>query len=228
MTLATAFSTVERTVARRENAKVNGSCAPYSSPAQPAFPISGSVAGGRAHRADPFRPGRIKPMSAPIRISLTASLALALTALGATAPAQAHDHGFDRADHWRQDDAGYGRYRDEDRGYGWRGDDQRRYDERSRYGTRYDVSYRSYQAYPGPAYPGYAAYRGRPAYRGDYRYSDCHNDGATGTIVGAIAGGLIGHSAAGRHGDHTAGTIIGGAIGAIAGRAIDKSGDRCR
>lgn len=63
-------------------------------------------------------------------------------------------------------------------------------------------------------------------YRGDRPYR-CRRDGTTGTIIGAIAGGLIGNSVAGRRGDRTAGTIIGGAVGALAGNAIDKSDDRC-
>ena len=71
---------------------------------------------------------------------------------------------------------------------------------------------------------------GRPAYRGrGYNQSDryrCTNDGTTGTIIGAIAGGLVGNSVAGR-GDRTLGTILGGGAGALAGRAIDKSGNRC-
>ena len=48
-----------------------------------------------------------------------------------------------------------------------------------------------------------------------------------GTIIGAIAGGLLGHEVAGRRGDRTTGTIIGGAVGAVAGRAIDKGDGRC-
>ncbi|MBN8831700.1 MAG: glycine zipper 2TM domain-containing protein [Sphingomonadales bacterium] len=67
----------------------------------------------------------------------------------------------------------------------------------------------------------------RYAYGDRYRYG-CKNDGSTGTIIGAIAGGLAGHEIVGRRGDKTAGTIIGGAVGAIAGRAIDKSDSRCR
>ncbi|MBN8820088.1 MAG: glycine zipper 2TM domain-containing protein [Sphingomonas sp.] len=66
---------------------------------------------------------------------------------------------------------------------------------------------------------------GRYAYGGD-RYR-CRDNGTGGTIIGAIAGGLIGHEVAGRRGDKTAGVIIGGAVGAIAGRAIDKSDSRC-
>jgi len=59
-----------------------------------------------------------------------------------------------------------------------------------------------------------------------YNYRCRRSDGTTGTILGAIAGGLLGNSIAGR-GDRTAGTVIGGAAGALAGRAIDKSDSRC-
>lgn len=103
-------------------------------------------------------------------------------------------------------------------------------------------------AAPAAAHDRYRDYRGD--YSRDYRYRDrdyreyrdaryrdsryaygeryrCRNDGTTGTIVGAIAGGLLGHEVAGRRGDKTAGVIIGGAVGAIAGRAIDKGNGRC-
>lgn len=62
---------------------------------------------------------------------------------------------------------------------------------------------------------------GRPGYR--YR---CQGSGTTGTIVGAIAGGLIGNGLAGR-GDRTLGLLLGGGAGALAGRAIDKSSSHC-
>ncbi len=45
--------------------------------------------------------------------------------------------------------------------------------------------------------------------------------GTTGTILGAVAGGLLGREVAGR-GDRTTGAIIGGAAGALAGRAVNK------
>ncbi|WP_404710828.1 glycine zipper 2TM domain-containing protein [Sphingomonas sp. MMS24-J13] len=45
--------------------------------------------------------------------------------------------------------------------------------------------------------------------------------GTGGTILGAIAGGLIGNAAAGR-GDRGAGTVVGAGVGALAGRAIDR------
>ena len=65
----------------------------------------------------------------------------------------------------------------------------------------------------------------------DARYSNHQNqyrrdDGSTGTIIGAIAGGLLGREIAGR-GDRTVGTIIGGAAGALLGREIDRDGN-CR
>ncbi len=126
--------------------------------------------------------------------SFTAALAMAATAIGVAAPAQARDHG--RYDHrYEQRSDRYDRYG--------------RYDARDRYDY------------------GRAGYRDQ--YRNDYRYRGQRcSDGATGTVLGAIAGGLIGNSAAGRNGDKTAGTIIGGAIGAVAGRAIDKGSDGCR
>jgi len=60
---------------------------------------------------------------------------------------------------------------------------------------------------------------------GNYYGRRCSN-GSTGTIIGAIAGGLLGSEIAGR-GDRTVGAIIGGAAGALAGRAIDRDGN-CR
>ena len=69
-------------------------------------------------------------------------------------------------------------------------------------------------------------YYGR-TYRGDdsynrYRARQKCKDGDGGTIIGAIAGGLLGRGIAGR-GDHVLGTVIGAAGGALAGRAIDRS-----
>jgi hypothetical protein len=66
-------------------------------------------------------------------------------------------------------------------------------------------------------------------YRRDrgYRSSRC-DKGTGGTIIGAIAGGLLGNEVVGRRGDKTAGVIIGAGVGALAGRAIDRSdGGRC-
>jgi uncharacterized protein YcfJ len=84
------------------------------------------------------------------------------------------------------------------------------------------------QRYRGGSYArsyddGYYAreYRGRDSYR-SYRARQKCNDGDGGTIVGAIAGGLLGRSVAGRN-DHLLGTVLGAGAGALAGRAIDRS-----
>lgn len=59
----------------------------------------------------------------------------------------------------------------------------------------------------------------------EYRNERC-SKGTGGTIIGAIAGGLLGNEVAGRRGDRTAGVIIGAGVGALAGRAIDRAGNR--
>ncbi len=97
----------------------------------------------------------------------------------------------------------YGSY--DDRGY-----QNRRYDDRGQYDNR------------GYAYQGYD----NRNYRQNYR--DCRaSSGGTGTILGAIAGGLLGREI-GRGGyrnrPSTTGLILGAGAGALAGRAIDKSG----
>nr|WP_278254170.1 glycine zipper 2TM domain-containing protein [Sphingobium sp. BYY-5] len=60
----------------------------------------------------------------------------------------------------------------------------------------------------------------------DGRYYCKRDDGTTGTIVGAIAGGVLGNVIA-PGGSKTLGTILGGAGGALAGRAIDKNDVHC-
>ena len=69
-------------------------------------------------------------------------------------------------------------------------------------------------------------------YRGsDGRYYCKRNDGTTGLVVGAAAGGIFGNVIDGGH-SRTAGTLIGAAVGALAGRSIDQSSTnnsiRCR
>lgn len=73
----------------------------------------------------------------------------------------------------------------------------------------------------------------RPIRDNDYIYRDrdgryyCkRDDGTTGTIVGAIAGGVLGNIIA-PGGSKTLGTILGAGGGALAGRAIDKNDVRC-
>ena len=58
--------------------------------------------------------------------------------------------------------------------------------------------------------------------RHDYRYRDNRCDSTGGTLIGAIAGGLLGNAVAG-YGDRTLGTVLGAGAGALAGRAIDRS-----
>lgn len=110
-----------------------------------------------------------------------------------------------------------------------------------------DPRYRGYSAYdynrPDPSYGGYDAgryyvddqrYRERRlrandrVYRGqDGRYYCRRNDGTTGLLVGAVAGGVLGNIIAGG-GSQTLGTLLGAAGGALAGRQIDRNNVRCR
>jgi hypothetical protein len=95
-----------------------------------------------------------------------------------------------------------------------------------------DVRYRGDRGY----YRGDRGYRGgRGGYygrgydgggRGYYRGGRCRDKGTGGTIIGAIAGGLLGNEIGqGRYnrGDGTAGAIVGAGVGALAGRAIDRN-----
>lgn len=89
---------------------------------------------------------------------------------------------------------------------------------------------RGYRGYRGDYYRGDRGYRYRDGYRyrgyrGGYR---CRDNGTGGTIIGAIAGGLLGNEIGkgsgryGRRGDGTTGAIVGAGVGALAGRAIDR------
>lgn len=70
--------------------------------------------------------------------------------------------------------------------------------------------------------------RGDRYYRNNnYRGNARCDKGTGGTIIGAVAGGLLGNEVA-RRGNKTEGSIIGAAVGALAGRAIDKSDSNCR
>lgn len=137
-------------------------------------------------------------MKTKFLINLGAALAMGAASLAATVtPAQARD--------------GWGRY---ERGDYYRGDRGYRGYRDGGYRGGY---YRDRGYYRGDRY----AYRG---YRGGYR---CRDNGTGGTIIGAIAGGLLGNEVAkgsGRYGrgDGTTGAIIGAGVGALAGRAIDR------
>lgn len=107
----------------------------------------------------------------------------------------------------------------------------------NRYESRYDDRYD--RRYDGRDYRRGDYYEGRRYRRGDYyegrRYSRrhyrgrCRDNGTGGTVIGGIAGALLGREIGrgsrdryGRRGDGTAGAIIGGVAGALAGRAIDR------
>ncbi len=94
-------------------------------------------------------------------------------------------------------------------------------------GGRYDDGYSRYDR--GDRYDRREYRRGDRYYRNNYRndYQRCNNSGTGGTIIGAVAGGLLGNEVA-RRGNKTEGSIIGAAVGALAGRAIDKSDSNCR
>ena len=95
-----------------------------------------------------------------------------------------------------------------------------RYDDRYDRGDRYD---RNDDRYDRREYR-----RGDRYYSNNYRndYQRCNKSGTGGTIIGAVAGGLLGNQVA-RRGNRTEGSIIGAAVGALAGRAIDKSDSNC-
>jgi hypothetical protein len=83
----------------------------------------------------------------------------------------------------------------------------------------YDRGYYGDRGYRG----GDRYYGGRSNYRGGRGY--CRDKGTGGTVIGAIAGGLLGHEIGnGRsgRGDGTTGAIVGAGVGALAGRAIDR------
>ncbi len=90
---------------------------------------------------------------------------------------------------------------------------QSRYYGGNRYERGYDRGYRGDRVYRGDR--GYYNDRG-------YRARQKCNDGDGGTIVGAIAGGLLGRTIDTR-GDRLLGTVLGAGAGALAGRAIDRS-----
>ena len=141
-------------------------------------------------------------------VNMGAALAMGAVSLAATAtPAMARDgyyRGYERGDYYRGNRGGYrGDYYRSNRGNYYYRDGGDRY-----YRNNY---------YRGDGYRGY---------RGGYR---CRDNSTGGTIIGAIAGGLLGNEVGkgsgsyGRRGDGTTGAIIGAGVGALAGRAIDRN-----
>lgn len=131
----------------------------------------------------------------------TAVLASVAAVGFAATPAMANDGYHSGRDTYRVGD--YYRGNGYDRSYDNRGYDNRRYDDRRVYDRN-----------------------SRPNYARDYQRCRS-NSGTTGTILGAIAGGLLGREV-GRGGyrnqPSTTGLILGAGAGALAGRAIEKSG----
>lgn len=134
------------------------------------------------------------------RTTLSAA-ASAIIAVVAILPSAAQAHGDRHGHGYGHDRRGYyeqSRYYEPSRHDGWQ---QVRYDNdrynrgRSEHGRVYEVR----------------------------REGRCRDNGTGGTVIGAIAGGLLGHEVAGRRGDKTMGTIIGAGVGAVAGRAIDRN-----
>ena len=147
-------------------------------------------------------------------LSAIIAASVALTGLTATpAFARHHDdeYGYDQGNYRGNDDGYYRRVDDrryDNRDYENRGYDNRGYDNRGYYNRDYDRSY-----------------NGNGRYNGTCR----QGKGTVGTIIGAVAGGLLGREI-GRGGYNnrpsTTGAIIGAGAGALAGRAIDRSGCR--
>ena len=59
------------------------------------------------------------------------------------------------------------------------------------------------------------------------RYYCRRDNGTTGLVIGAAAGGLLGHEVAGR-GDKTLGAILGAVGGGLLGRSVDRGDLKCR
>ena len=95
-------------------------------------------------------------------------------------------------------------------GYGY----GQRYDRYDHYDRAYGNAWRD--GYNRPPQYAYRDYRDQRAYR------RC-SDGTTGTIIGAIAGGLLGRAIDDR-GDHATGTVLGGVGGALVGRSVERNG----
>jgi hypothetical protein len=118
-----------------------------------------------------------------------------------------HDDRRDDRRDWRQG-----------RSYDWNRPDPR-------YGNRYDAAryYRDDRSYRERRLG-----RNDRVYRGnDGRYYCRRDDGTTGLIVGALAGGLLGNTIANGN-SSTLGTLLGAGGGALIGRSIDRGDARCR
>ena len=146
----------------------------------------------------------------------TAALALAAPGLlasaipaNAAAPFQSHATVQTDANTWE-----HGRHR------GWykHGDD-----EGYRGGYQGDNGYNDYNRGASYEDPVTQSWRGN-----DGQYYCRRSNGTTGLVIGAVAGGVLGHEVVSRYGDRTLGAILGAAGGALLGRAVDRGSSRCR
>ena len=69
-----------------------------------------------------------------------------------------------------------------------------------------------------------------PSFAQPYRAYDntCRSDGTAGTVIGGIAGALLGSNLAAHHGGRAGGAAIGGVAGALLGNSIARGADNCR
>lgn len=82
--------------------------------------------------------------------------------------------------------------------------------------------------YQGAAYPYRSNSASAPYWWGDDGRVQCRRqDGTTGLVVGALAGGTLGNVIAGQ-GDKRLGSVIGGTLGAVLGNELAKGNLRCR
>lgn len=106
------------------------------------------------------------------------------------------------------------------------------------YAQGYRDGARANQYYRDPRYSQNYMYRTPPrysssGYQNQYwwgqngRVSCRRPDGTVGTIVGAVAGGMLGNMIA-QQGDKQIGTVIGGALGAVLGNQVAKGTAQCR
>ena len=101
-----------------------------------------------------------------------------------------------------------------------------RYDQDDRDEGDYDAA-RYYRE--GPRYQERVLTADERVYRGrDGKYYCKRNDGTTGLIVGAVAGGVLGNVIDGGH-SRSAGTILGAIVGGAVGSQVDRNSQmRCR
>lgn len=116
---------------------------------------------------------------------------------------------------WAQPGRDYRWDGDRNRGpdYRWQGDRNSGWDPSRHYRSRADRRHERRLARNDRIYRG-----------GDGRYYCRRNDGTTGLVIGAVAGGLLGNAIGG----DALGTLLGAGGGALVGQQIDKGNYRCR